>query len=71
MKEIDGSNYSEEFRAELGEYIKSSLEFYDKLSRKYNIPLSEILVYTASGTVFMASLAEESETEDPSRLYIE
>ena len=71
MKEIDASKYSEEFREELGEHIKSSLRFYEGLSNKYNIPLSEILIYVASGTVYMGSLAEDSETDDPNKLYYE
>lgn len=71
MKVIDDSNYSEEFKSEVGEYIKSSLKVYEGLSKKYDIPLSEILVFVASGTVVMASLAEDSETEDPDKLYFE
>lgn len=71
MKTIDDRKYSEEFKQEVGDHIKSSLQLYEGLSKKYNIPLSEILVYVASGTVYMASLAEDSETEDPDNLYIE
>lgn len=71
MKEIDGSKFNEEFKAELGEHIKSSLKEYERLSKKYDIPMSEILVYAASGTVYMASLAEDSETDDLNRLYFE
>ena len=69
MREIDGRKFSEEFKAEVGEHIKSSLKIYEGLSKKYNMPMSDILVYVASGTVYMASLAEESEIDDPDRLY--